>query len=534
MSEMENNQNEVKEVNNSSDFYSRGKVIIEDIEKYSEILAKGNSEERENAKNKVLELNEKKDRLKDEIYKEAMARSGLDYSKKEKNPEMLRKGYEDQLSDLKKRKQELKLEKIRVEKLNEEKKAEIQNQYNIAFEKYKTMLDIGKISQDLFDSRIENMKNAKKKDIDMLDNSIKNIDDESEKLAIEIKNTETKVNELEKQEIIYNEYGDIYYRLFGEILSDRNKLDKVIDKTNDNTSKEETKSETDSLAKENFNHSARNNATSNQGNGVSGVTKPQVEEKKEEVEEPKKIVVTSKTVFDELYKKLSKGTITDEELNALSETLGDIDNYDKYAITTGRVFNKAKKILKYQGTKTAENIEKFLKDANTFSDDIKFDTSIEKDNVLSHDILNSWKNVDDKLTFTDASFSIEKYIEKIEEYKDSGKELTKDQDRIYKDAMNIKERLKNYRKAVDANGEVTMDRDAKTHNSVFYSMFKNRFKDNSRSLPETREDNSNQSPIVSDKVLDLSSMVNTDITSSDLQTSREDNVKVKETDNMQR
>ena len=63
---------------------------------------------------------------------------------------------------------------------------------------------------------------------------------------------------------------------------------------------------------------------------------------------------------------MKKGIITDSELNALSDVLANPDNYDKYGITTGLVFNKAKKILKYQGARTASNIEKFLRENGDF------------------------------------------------------------------------------------------------------------------------------------------------------------------------
>ena len=81
-------------------------------------------------------------------------------------------------------------------------------------------------------------------------------------------------------------------------------------------------------------------------------------------------------MFNQIYKKISKGTITDKEIDALAEVLSDKDNYDKYGITTGIVFNKAKKILKCQGKNSFKKIEKFLSQSNTFSEDIKFSTNI--------------------------------------------------------------------------------------------------------------------------------------------------------------
>lgn len=502
------------------EIYNRGKNIVDLLEKYSAFISMAKDDEKENLKEKVIRLNGAKESIKDELYQAAKEKSGLDYSRKNKNPELLRKEYNDRLEDIKKRKHELKLEKIRIEKFNVEKKAQMKEQFQIACEKYKMMLDMGKITEELYNARIKNMKEAKLKDRLDLSDALFNVKEEYNKLDAEANEINGKLEELEQKEIIYNEYGDVYYRLFGEILADRNKLDKTID-----VDKSESKKESEKASKENDkgdgdfkSNFSSNNSASNDAQSNSVVSKENIES---ENVEPAKILITSKSMFDEMYKRMKKGTITDNELSALAETLENPDNYDKYGITTGIIFNKAKKILKCQGVRTAKNIESFLRENGEFSDDIRFDASIEKNNILSHDVLNSWKDIDEKLTYTDATFSIEKYIDKIEKYRGAGNKLTAEQENIFKKAISIKNNLTSYRKAINVTEEVTTDRDNKDRNSIFYLAFKNKVKTESRrALPETQDAKNNRGYIVIEKPLDLSSMVENNPTKKDLENSR--------------
>ncbi len=523
------------EYTDSMELYNIGKRLEQDIEKYSKIirgLEKDDSEEskdkviaisKEKAEEKIVSLKEKREKLKEYIYAQAKEKSGLDYSKKENNPELIKKEYNEKLEQLKKRKQELKLDKIRIRKLNEEKKSQIEAQYNIAYEKYKTMLDMGKISQELFDSRIENMKSAKQKDALGLDKSLEKVDVESDKVAAEIKEFQDKINEVEKKEIIYNEYGDVYYRLFGEVLADRNKLEKS--EIEDTSKNENIKGEENGLkapGKDDLKDSTRVQSTGNiktpEKNDLEDETdKEKTEENNKQEKEETKITIENKAMFNELYKKMKRGSISDNELSALAETLEKPENYDKFGITTGIVFNKAKKILKFQGARTARNIDKFINECRVFNSDIKFDSSAEKDNVLSHKVLNSWKDIDEKLVYTDAKFSVESYIEKIEQYKASGKLLSKEQDDILKKAVSIKNSLESYRKAVNVNDDVTLERKSKFYDSILNNFMRDNVKSNvNRALPETREVKNKEGYVVIDNRFDLSSMVNNEPTDQEL------------------
>lgn len=534
-----------KRVDTPMEIYNRGKRIVELSEKYSAFLSMAKDEDKAKLREKVTTLNNAKDEIKSELYEEAKEKSGLDYSKKDKNPELLRKKYTEQLADLKKRKHELRLEKIRIEKYNEQKKGQIKEQFSIAREKYKQMLDMGKITEELYNSRIENMKSAELKDRLALSDNLFAVKEEADRLDSEIGNVKKNIEELDKKEAIYNEYGDVYYRLFGEVLADRNKLDipkenidtktekvnkkdnenlddknnvsKKVDpaeKTNANISKESTTSK-DNIPEKvqttpNANINTDSNANTNSNTNVNNLVNDEQETTENEKTEPD-VVVTSKIMFNELYKKMKKGIITDKEINALADVLSNPDNYDKYDITTGLVFNKSKKILKFQGARTARNIERFLRENSKFNDSIRFDGSIEKDNVLSHDILNSWKDIDEKLTYTDSIFSVEKYIEKIEKYKEAGNSLTKEQEDILKKAVDIKNNLISYRKAVNVNDDVTTSRNKRDRNSIFYINFKDRHKNKAnRALPETASRENNPGFVVFEREnsLDLADLTN--------------------------
>lgn len=518
------------------EIYNRGKRIVDLIEQYSAFIPMAKDEDKQTLKDKIVMLNGAKDKIKDELYEKAKEESELDYSKKDKNPDFLRKQYNDKIAEIKSKKHELKLEKIRIKKENEQKKSQMEEQYIFAKDMYMSMLQKGKITKEVYDSKINSIKAAKIKSVtvlgDKLRESLGSIDEESDKLSLQIDDLKGKLDEIEKKEIIYNEYGDVYYRLFGEVLSDRNKLDipkenvkqaakkesEDINSNNNVTSEnsDNTKAGVEATVSENTNANVETTPNSNVNNSqnINEESEPQIKEENEP-----DVVVTSRTMFNDLYKKLKKGTITDKELNALAETLSNPDNYDKYGITTGIVFNKARKILKLQGAKTAKNIEKFLRENNVFNSSIKFDASIEKNGILSHDILNSWKNIDEKLTYTDSKFSVEKYIEKIEKYKEAGNELTKEQEAMYNKARDIKNSLSSYRKAINTNYDVTASRDQRDRNSIFFIVFKDRQKSKAnRALPEKASRENYPGYIVMDRAsgIDLKNLTNSEPTAEEI------------------
>ena len=101
------------------EYYKKGEFIVSEIERYTELAMGLEGEEKKKAQEKILELNQESDKLKDEIYSKAKEKSGLDYSKEDKNPEFLRKQYTERLEQIKKRKQELRLEKRHILEYNQ-------------------------------------------------------------------------------------------------------------------------------------------------------------------------------------------------------------------------------------------------------------------------------------------------------------------------------------------------------------------------------------------------------------------------------
>lgn len=498
--ERENRITDEKINGNLNDLLTRGNNVKNRINEYNDILNNGNIsiEDRAKIQRNIDNLNEANSAIKSEIYDKALEDSKLSFKDGEIYPTEEIKKYNGVLSELEKERKTLEEQREKQREIIEENKNKMNEQFNIAIEKYQELLAANKISQEEFDSRIQAMHSARDKDIEMMDKSLEGLDKNINDKIAEIEDIKGKLSELEEKEKIFDEYNNVYYELFGETLESFHKERNI--KNNDDKNKNNKNNKT-------ITNQAVDAKTSN---GVVNGTVVANEIKEEE--EPK-IVVTSKSVFNELYKKLTNGTITDKELNALTDVLSDKDNYDKYGITTGMIFNKARKILKYQGNRTFKNIDEFLKTANTFSEDIKFDTSIEKDEVLSHEVLNSWKDSQDKLIFTDTVFSIEKYIEKIEAYKEAGNELTDEQQKVYKDAMNIKENLSSYRKALNMNEEVAMERDTRTQNSIFYGMLKNRIKNNStKALPEENDSKNRGVVYINEPFgVELGSMVNHEV-----------------------
>lgn len=507
-----------------SDFLNKGKNIKSSIENYASKLndKEISDTEKIEIKNNLDKLNEDNSNLKKEIYDKAMEKSGLSWKKGKIYPNIEIKKQKDTLSDLEQQKKELEEQKEKQREIIQVNKDRMTEQFNMAIEKYQEMLASEKISKELFESRIANMTSAKEKDIAMLDKSLEDIDKKINDKIKEIDDVKGKITELEEKEKIFDEYNNVYYELFGDTLDSYYR---------DNVEKNDISNKEKNVSKDKIEKSEKVKSNNSENIVASPVAQKEEVAQDDIIEdESSKVVVTSKTVFNELYKKLTKGTITDRELNALTEVLSDKDNYDKYGITTGMVFNKARKILKCQGSRSFSNIDAFLKNSNEFSDNIKFDTSIENEDILSHEVLNSLKDAQGELVFSDATLSIEKYIQQIEEYKESGNQLSDKQQRIYKEAMNIKENLSSYRKALTTSEKVATERESKTQNSVFYGLFKNKVKNRAtKALPEMSE--SKTSGVIYESKpfgIELESMVNREVPSDSGISGKETKVRAKD------
>lgn len=531
-------------IEDAATFLTKGQEIQKNIEEYTNILNNKNisDEERVDIQSNIDKLNEENSKLKSDIYNKAMEKTGLSWKDGSIYPTEEIKKEKERLANLEKEKKDLETEREKQREIIEIKKNRMNEQFDIAVQKYQDMLAAGKISQELYELRMQNMMYAKEKDTSMLDKSLSDIDESINKKSKEIEESKSKISDLEEKEKKFDEYNNAYYELFRETLDSYYISNReVLENNKENDEKEKVDSEVkNENVSENENVNVNENDSSkdknenefNYINNPSSKTNSEIDMIIDEEEEEPDVVVTSKASFNELYSKLTKGTINDKELDALTDVLADKDNYDKYGITTGMIFNKARKILKYKGGKTFNDIEKFLKNSNAFSKEISFDPSIEKkDKVYSHDILNSWKDVQDEIAFSDVSFSVETYINKIEKYKEDGNELDEKQQRIYQEAMNIKSNLSNYRKALDTNAEVVMEREAKTQNSIFYRIFSSKLASN-KALPssnDTREDNGF---VIIDKpfALELDSMVNKEVSEEVELNNKDSKKKTRESD----
>ncbi len=490
-------------------------------------------EEKQKIKNKLSELKEQQNILKAQIYGEALEKAGLDYANGETYPREVLEKYQRELKKAEREKNDLIDQKNKKEDIIEQRKSEMNEQFDIAMEKYKEMFEAGKISQELYEKRILNMKEAKEKDIEMLNNSFADINDNISEMDKKIDNLNDKIEETLGKAKIFSDYDKVYSKLFGESLEtfaiSRNKsiqeslLENAKNRKNNDFANKKVEDSTDIAVENNEIKKAKvENVGSNKvvdGNKVEAVSQNIDEERVDNSDEKEEhdIIITSKTMFNELYKKLSRGNISDKELTALSNILSDEKNYDKYGITTGLIFNKSRKILKEQGARMFKNIDYFLVGSYDFSKDINFDPEIENENVLSHDLLNYWKDISDDTTVINKEFSVEVYIAQIDKYKNEGNELTEEQERIYKEAMNIKEKITKYKKSVKVNGEVTKQRNSKSFGTSIYNKFKDKFSSKTeRILPEAQNIQMSNDTLETNREFDLSSMVQNEVRGEEL------------------
>lgn len=86
--------------------------------------------------------------------------------------------------------------------------------------------------------------------------------------------------------------------------------------------------------------------------GASAVNANTEEPKKENDEQEKK---EPKVEFKELFSKAKKGDLDDKEFGRLVEIMGDTDNYSKYGITIGIMFNNGRKVFEMLNSKLPTN-----------------------------------------------------------------------------------------------------------------------------------------------------------------------------------
>lgn len=175
--------------------------------------------------------------------------------------------------------------------------------------------------------------------------------------------------------------------------------------------------------------------------------------------------IESKQEFKKLYKKMKNDKkleswqkITPEDRLRLYETLTNKSKYKELGITTGVISNKARKILKEEGTDLRKDIGNFAKKNPSFHKfsktiayadpayDIVFknyyqdkQTSLSKNKTAYSSDLKKFsflKNINTK-----KSINIERYISAIKDYKEAGNTLDSKQQKIYDEAIVLEEKI---------------------------------------------------------------------------------------------
>ena len=283
-----------------------------------------------------------------------------------------------------------------------------------------------------------------------IDADVKANEEEIESLDSSIRIQERKVKNLRDTKESYDAYRAEYNKYAAEPLPDLDEKDKAapgedLGESNDNPeANDDTKSKGDEEKAED------ETKTHSVTGGVNFGNQPK---------EPEIFKIETKKDFEKAYKELKDGTLPREKRNVLYALLEKENSFEEFGITTGIIFNKGKLILKEQGKDLKGDIESFMKDSGKFSDDIFID--VKKDvrnankNILSTNDLKKFGQVKQ---LEKNELYIEEYIRNIEQYKESGAEMTSEQERMYSDAIFLKGKLESYKEAVANYGKVKEER----------------------------------------------------------------------------
>jgi len=126
---------------------------------------------------------------------------------------------------------------------------------------------------------------------------------------------------------------------------------------------------------------------SNKGQQVVYASEPAIKN-----EEEQKVEEEQEESFSSLYAKAKAGNLTQKDFEKLAEIMKDPANYDKYKITTGIVFNKARVILKAMAKVAGINDFKMKDGLDKIKEvSMNIDANLKKENLPEQD-----KNVYEK------------------------------------------------------------------------------------------------------------------------------------------
>lgn len=119
----------------------------------------------------------------------------------------------------------------------------------------------------------------------------------------------------------------------------------------------------------------------------------------------------TKKEFDELYVKAKKGTLTQEEFYKLAEIMQDEKSYDKLGITTGRIFNKSKKVLKAMARMTASTAKTAILSRERLG--LAAEDASKENGYLSTSSLWNWKGIKELIDNPEQKIASEELFKKI-------------------------------------------------------------------------------------------------------------------------
>ncbi|MDD2628192.1 MAG: hypothetical protein PHR25_01685 [Clostridia bacterium] len=416
-----------------------------------------------NAQVEIDNINANIEELKLEIAKEAFEKTKVEYNGEPIKPTELFGIYSLEKIKLEKERDELKEKVENQTKRGERQKSERKVQYEIAKEKYKQLLKNGKITEELYEKRIENMANAMTKDnlsyeekISSLNEKLNDVNDKLVKVNESIKEVSDKIE-------LREEYKKIYADLYGEdlIIEDIQVV-----------------------------HIQKNKGQNVQGASVPKFTESKIAEsnqpgqEKQEIEKEEPQQIETKKQFNKLYKKLKKGSITKQEVDGLTKALENAKNYDKFGISTGLIFNKSKKILELSADFLANDMESFIKENSKFAEGINYDEEVENGEIFyTAGELRSWFKESELGETSNPKFGVEEYIARIEEYKKNGNDLNANQNKQYNEAMKLKEKIEGYRKSLKSHRNISLKR---SKEGILNKLFA--INESTQILPETNQE----------------------------------------------
>lgn len=190
--------------------------------------------------------------------------------------------------------------------------------------------------------------------------------------------------------------------------------------------------------------------------------------------------------YNKLYKELKNGSIKPEDKLKLYATVKDESKYNSFGITTGAVFSESKKILKEEISDLQEQMGSFVKKNQVFAPNIKFETFYKNEKFFKND-----RGFGDKVDIAAGTrYHVEAYIEEMEKHIAGGSKLTSEQEKTYKQGLELQSKIDELRAGLKAHYRVKSKRKEKSKESFKEKLSKFFFEDK-KALPEAKQKEEN-------------------------------------------